>query len=79
MKRDPTEEERKNIASLIAAGNKIEAIGMYISIAECGLTEAQDYIRNHAMETNVKTSEYLARKQQKRRGLFKRFIGAFRN
>jgi hypothetical protein len=41
MKREPTAEEREKIVRTIVAGDRIGATSMYISITECGLTEAQ--------------------------------------
>jgi hypothetical protein len=43
MKREPTAEEREKIGRAIAAGDRIEATSIYISITECGLTEAQEF------------------------------------
>jgi hypothetical protein len=43
MKREPTQEERGKIVRAIAAGDRIGATSMYISITECGLTEAQKF------------------------------------
>jgi len=45
MKREPTAEEREKIGRAIAAGDRIEATSIYISITECGLTEAQEFIK----------------------------------
>ena len=45
MKRELTQEERGKIVRAIAAGDRIGAISMYISITECGLTEAQKFIK----------------------------------
>ena len=78
MKREPTDTERENIASIIAGGDKIGAISVYITIAECGLTEAQDYIRNLTVESNLTNSENHARKQQEGHGIFRRVIGSLR-
>jgi hypothetical protein len=44
-RREPTEEERAKIVCAIAAGDRIGATSMYISITECGLTEAQSLSR----------------------------------
>ena len=79
MKREPTEQERENIASIIAGGDKIGAISVYITIAECGLTEAQDYVRKLTIETEATDRENPARKEQKRHRIFKRVIGSLRN
>ena len=40
MKREPTAEEREKIDRAITDGDRIEATSMYISITECGLTDA---------------------------------------
>jgi hypothetical protein len=45
MKREPTQEEREKIVRAIAAGDRIQATSTYISITECGLTEAQKFIK----------------------------------
>jgi hypothetical protein len=45
MMREPTQEEREKIVRTIAAGDRIGATSMYISITECGLTEAQKFIK----------------------------------
>ena len=45
MKREPTQEEREKIVRAIAAGDRIGATSLYISITECGLTEAQKFIK----------------------------------
>ena len=45
MKRAPTDQEREKIVRSIAAGDRIEALSVYISITECGLTEAQNFIK----------------------------------
>jgi hypothetical protein len=41
MKREPTQDEREKIVRAIATGDRIGATSTYISITECGLTEAQ--------------------------------------
>ena len=53
MKREPTAEEREKIDHAITDGDRIEATSMYISITECGLTEAQQFIkvRNAELQT----------------------------
>jgi len=79
MKREPTDQERENIASIIAGGDKIGAISVCISIAECGLTEAQDYIRKLTIEMQVTDRENPARKEQKRHRIFNRVIGSLRS
>ena len=44
MKCDLTPAVRERISQAIAAGDRIEATRIYISIAECGFTEAQEFI-----------------------------------
>jgi ribosomal protein L7/L12 len=65
MKRDLTAEERDKITQIAAAGDRIEATSLYISITGCGLTEAQDFIRTLVDEAGVADSVKLAKKQQK--------------
>jgi len=54
MKRDLTPADRERIIQAITAGDRIEATRIYISIAECGLTEAQEFI--DALTGEVKAS-----------------------
>jgi hypothetical protein len=55
MRRDPTEEEQQKIASAIFLGDRVEATNIYISVTECGLTEAQQYVR--ALTEHLKATE----------------------
>jgi hypothetical protein len=57
MKREPTEEEWEKILSAIAAGDRIGATSMYISITECGLTEAQEFIKARTTELQGERQE----------------------
>ena len=66
MKREPTEEEREKIVHAIAAGDRIGAISMYISITECGLTEAQKFIKALTTELQLENPEKFASEKQKR-------------
>jgi hypothetical protein len=66
MKREPTQEEREKIVGAIAAGDRIGATSMYISITECGLTEAQKFIKALTTELELGNPEKFAKKQQKR-------------
>jgi hypothetical protein len=66
MKREPTAEEREKILCAIAAGDRIGATSMYISITECGLTEAQEFIKARTTELQAENPEKFAQKQQKR-------------
>ncbi|HEY5705980.1 MAG TPA: hypothetical protein VIS96_10440 [Terrimicrobiaceae bacterium] len=63
MKREPTAEERGKILSAIAAGDRIGATSMYISITECGLTE--EFIKARTTELQAENPEKFAQKQQK--------------
>ena len=66
MKREPTQEERGKIVRAIAAGDRIRATSMYISITECGLTEAQKFIKALTTELELGNPEKFAKRQQKR-------------
>ena len=67
MKRDPTEAEYEKIAEAIFANDRVEATSMYLSITECGLTEAQEVIRNLTAELKENRPDKFARKKQGRR------------
>lgn len=73
MKRKPTEPELEKIRQAVAAGDRIEATSLYMSIAGCGLSEAQMFIASITMEVHSSNQEKSARKQPKRRifGIFK--------
>ena len=66
MKREPTQEEREKIVRAIAAGDRIGATSMYISITECGLTDAQKFIRTLTTELEMGDPEKFAKRQQKK-------------
>jgi ribosomal protein L7/L12 len=66
MRREPTEEEREKIVHAIAAGGRIGAISMYISITECGLTEAQKFIKALTTELQLANPKKFASEKQKR-------------
>ena len=57
MKREPTAEEREKIDHAIIDGDRIEATSMYISITECGLTEAQQFIKARTVELQTEHPE----------------------
>jgi hypothetical protein len=57
MKREPTAEEREKIDRAIIDGDRIEATSMYISITECGLTEAQQFIKARTVELQTEHPE----------------------
>ena len=66
MKREPTAEEREKIVRAIAAGDRIGATSMYISITECGLTEAQKFIKVLTNELQLENPKNFASEKQKR-------------
>jgi ribosomal protein L7/L12 len=66
MKRERTQEERQKIVRAIASGDRIGATSMYISITECGLTEAQDFIKAPTAELQLENPVKFAKTQQKR-------------
>jgi hypothetical protein len=65
MKREPTQEERGKIVRAIAAGDRIGATSMYISITECGLTVAQNFIKALTTELELENPEKFAKRQHK--------------
>ena len=68
MKREPTAEEREKIGRAIAAGDRIGATSMYISNTECGLTEAQEFIKVRTTERlQAENPEKFVKKQNRRR------------
>jgi hypothetical protein len=64
MKREPTEEENRKIVEAIVAGDRVEATNIYITITECGLTEAQEFIRTLTTEVRSTEEEKHSTKQQ---------------
>ena len=50
-------EEREKIDHAITDGDRIEATSMYISITECGLTEAQQFIKARTVELQTEHPE----------------------
>jgi ribosomal protein L7/L12 len=66
MKREPTQEEREKIVRAITAGDRIRATSTYISITECGLTEAQKFIKALTTELELGNPENFAKRQEKR-------------
>ena len=68
MKREPTQEEREKIVRAIAAGDRIGATSMYISITEYGLTEAQKFIQALTTELELgKPGKFAPRQKKKHR------------
>ena len=45
MKRELKTEEREEIVRAVAAGDRVQAISIYLSATEGNLTEAQNFIR----------------------------------
>jgi ribosomal protein L7/L12 len=73
MKRDLTLEDREKITQAILVGDRVEAINIYISITEGGLTEAQTFVKALTEELKETKPEKFARRQPKkaRFGIFK--------
>ena len=73
MKREPTPVELEKISLAISLGDRIEATSLYMSIAGCGLTEAQNFISALTAGLSASKHEKQSRKQPKRRcfGIFK--------
>ena len=65
MKREPKPEENTQIAEAIYAGDRIEATNLYISITECGLTEAQNFIRALTADMQEREPQKFVRKRRK--------------
>jgi hypothetical protein len=78
MKREPTEEEYRRITEAIFAGDRIEATYIYISITECGLTEAQTYIRQLTSEVRSTEEEKQVAKKRRRGGFWKRVTSSLK-
>jgi ribosomal protein L7/L12 len=62
MKREPTQEEREKMVRAVAGGDRIRATSMYISITECGLTEAQKFIKTLTTELQAESPERFVQK-----------------
>jgi hypothetical protein len=73
MKREPTEAEQEMIVRAIFAGDRVEATNIYISITECGLTKAQEFIKARTTELKASHPEKFSQKSSKKRlfGIFK--------
>ena len=63
MKRVPTQEERESSFRAIAGGDRIRATSMYISITECGLTKAQEFIKALTTELQLENPEKFEKKE----------------
>jgi hypothetical protein len=76
MRRDLTLEDLKKITHAILDGDRIEAINIYISITQSGLTEAQTFIKTLTAETKSTEQGKHTPKHQKRRNIWERLIFA---
>jgi hypothetical protein len=65
MKREPTQEEREKIVRAIAAGGRIGATSIDISISECGLTDGQEFIKALTTELQLQNPEKFAKKNKR--------------
>jgi ribosomal protein L7/L12 len=63
MKRDPTQEEFEKITQTIFANDRVEATSIYLSITECGLTQAQEYIKSLTAELKESNPDRFTRKK----------------
>jgi hypothetical protein len=63
--RADTQEERERIDHAIAAGDRIRATSMYISITECGLTDVQEFIKALTTELQLQNPEKFAKKNKR--------------
>ena len=67
MKRELTKEEMVRIAQSVASGARVEAINMYLSIARCGLSEAQRFVRELPEELKTVTAAPVPNKKHTQR------------
>ena len=74
MKRDPTAEEYRKITETIVAGDRVQGTYMYLSITECGLTQAQDFIKTLTAEVRSRELEKQNTKQEKTNRFWLRLI-----
>jgi ribosomal protein L7/L12 len=63
MKREPTPEEYEKITQAVFGNDRVEATSMYLSITECGLTEAQEFIKTLTAELKESNPDKFARKK----------------
>jgi hypothetical protein len=70
MRRIPTEAEERKIAEAIFGGDRVEATSLYISITECGLTEAQVFIKGLTAAFTETHPERFIRKRRGNRNWF---------
>jgi hypothetical protein len=78
MKREPTEEEHRRITEAIYVGDRVEATYLYISITECGLTEAQTFIRQLTSEVNSTEEGKQIAKRSRRSGFWNRLTSSMK-
>ena len=78
MKREPTEEEYRRITEAIFVGDRVEATYIYISITECGLTEAQTFIKQLTSEVKSGEEEKQVAKKRRRTGFWNRLTSALK-
>ena len=67
MKREPTEQEDEKITGAIFGGDRVEATNIYISITECGLTEAQAFIKTLTAALKESEPQKFVRREHGRR------------
>ncbi len=65
MKREPTEDDLEKITKAIFSADRVEAINIYISIKECGLTEAQNYIKVLTQELRASHPDKFSHKRKR--------------
>jgi len=70
MRRIPTEDEDRRIADAIFGGDRVEATNIYISITECGLTEAQTFVKSLTATFTESHPEKFIRKRRVKRNWF---------
>ncbi len=78
MRRELTSDDLQNINQAIFAGDRIEATNIYISITECGLTEAQQFIGALTAELQAAHPDLFTHRRRKKHpfGIFNR-LGKF--
>jgi ribosomal protein L7/L12 len=78
MKREPTEDEHRQIIQTILTGDRVGAIHLYISVTECGLTEAQDFIKTLTSEVVSSEQERQSARQIKRANFWHRVVSSLK-
>jgi hypothetical protein len=74
MKRDLRPEDLNLITQAILGGDRIQAINIYISITENGLTEAYTFLKKFTAEVNSMQQERQTAKQHNRQNLWQRLV-----